>query len=111
MPKGEPVAIVLKPFVERGKWRESTPNLRSVSDYTRVDGCAGKAAMVELYRRSVVVKKLLNDNGLNYPEDVEKLGTSLAFSACRIITTTRTRMSTEIGRQQGRALASSHGCP
>jgi hypothetical protein len=79
MPKVEPMAMVLKPFVERGKWRESTPNLRSVSGHMRVDGCAGKAAMVELHRRSVVVKKLLNDNGLDLPEDVEKLGGLTGF--------------------------------
>jgi hypothetical protein len=58
---------------------ESTSNLRSVSGHMRVDGCAGKAAVVELHHRNVVLKKLFNDNGFDYPEDVEKLGGLTGF--------------------------------
>jgi hypothetical protein len=73
-PGFEPMAIMLTPFVEGQMWRRSTPKLKIFRGHMRVDGLFGKAAMVELHRHSVIVKRLLNDNGLDYLEDVKKLG-------------------------------------
>ncbi|KAH5418519.1 hypothetical protein HBI23_153640 [Parastagonospora nodorum] len=68
----DPLYAVLKPFVEGGGWKSHTPMLKRVSGDIRVgDPVAG--GYRELYRRSKAVEKLLNDNGLDYPEDVEQL--------------------------------------
>ncbi|KAH4202945.1 hypothetical protein HBI81_178440 [Parastagonospora nodorum] len=68
----DPLYAVLKPFVEGGEWKSHTPRLKRVSGDIRVgDPVAG--GYRELYRRSKAVEKLLNDNGLDYLEDVEQL--------------------------------------
>lgn len=73
----DPLHLVLKPFVEGGKWRNHTPNLKRVSGDIRVWTTYRVenifSEIPELHKRSTAVKKLLHDNELEYPEDVYRL--------------------------------------
>jgi hypothetical protein len=76
-PESEPMFAMLKPFVEGGNWKESTPKLKNVSGHISIwatgRGTAIPGGMPELYRRSKALKKLLTEHGLEYPEDVRRL--------------------------------------
>lgn len=68
----DPMYLVLAPFVEGCQWKLHTPKLKRVSGDIRV--CtAVRGGCLELHKRSKAVEKLLNENGLKYPEDLELL--------------------------------------